>query len=121
MRIFEVANRPGDNEFTPSPDQLLGLVQFLSGRASDESSRKQISQKAFISLAQSLGINVTPDNVQEIVGQPPLSNVLEPYDPATGEIVFKGGEQAPTEMPVNKAQDIVAAAAKKAASKDRGI
>ena len=36
-------------------------------------------------------------------------------------ITFKGANIGPTQMPVNKAQDIVAAAAKKAAKKDRGI
>lgn len=108
---------------TPSPDELLGLVNFLAGRADDEGAQKQISRDAFISLAQSLGINVTPDNIEEIVGQPPLSSVLEPMTPNAQEIIFKGeGEPAePVAMPVNKAQDIVAAAAKSAMNKPRGV
>ena len=108
---------------TPSPDELLGLVNFLAGRAEDEGAQKQISRDAFISLAQSLGINVTPDNIEEIVGQPPLSSVLEPMTPESQEIIFKGaGEpEAPATMPVNKAQDIVANAAKSAMNKDRGV
>lgn len=108
---------------TPSPDELLGLVNFLAGRADDEGAQKQISRDAFISLAQSLGINVTPDNIEEIVGQPPLSSVLEPMTPDSQEVVFKGaGEpEAPAAMPVNKAQDIVAGAAKSAMKKDRGV
>jgi len=119
MRLREFA---GDSSSTPSPDQLLGLVQFLAGRAEDTNSRKQISKDAFISLAQNLDINITPDNIEEIVGQPPLSSVLEPMQPDSDEIVFKGaGEPAPTEMPVNKAQDIVANAAKSAMNKDRGV
>jgi len=118
MKIFEVAG----SSSTPSPDQLLGLVQFLAGRADDTSAPKQISVDAFINLAQSLDINVNRNNVQEIVGQPPLSSVLEPLDPNTNQIVFKGaGQEGPVQMPVNKAQDIVAAAAKSAAKKDRGI
>ena len=56
MRIFEVANSV---EATPSPDQLMGLVSFLAGRADDTNARKEINQDAFISLAQSLDINVT--------------------------------------------------------------
>jgi hypothetical protein len=116
MKIFEVA---GDSS-TPSPDQLLGLVQFLAGRADDTSAPQQISVDAFINLAQSLDINVTKNNVQEIVGQPPLSSVLEPFDPNTNQIVFKGAETGePVKMPVNKAQDIVAAAAKSAMKRDR--
>jgi hypothetical protein len=116
MKIFEVA---GDSS-TPSPDQLLGLVQFLAGRADDTSAPKQISVDAFVNLAQSLDINVNRNNVEEIVGQPPLSSVLEPLDPSTNQIMFKGAEQSgPTQMPVNKAQDIVAAAAKSAMKRDR--
>lgn len=116
MKIFEVA---GDSS-TPSPDQLLGLVQFLAGRADDTNAPQQISVDAFVNLAQSLDINVNKNNVQEIVGQPPLSSVLEPFDPSTNQIVFKGAEQTgPTQMPVNKAQDIVAAAAKSAMKRDR--
>jgi hypothetical protein len=108
---------------TPSPDELLGLVNFLAGRADDEGAQKQISRDAFISLAQSLGINVTPDNIEEIVGQPPLSSVLEPMTPDATDVVFKGaGDPAqPVAMPVNKAQDIVATAAKSAMNKDRGV
>ena len=120
MKIFEVEDRPGSTP-TPSPDQLLGLVQFLAGRAEDEAGRKQISQDTFISLAQSLGINITPDNLGQLIDQVPLSNVLDPLDPNSGEITFKGADIAPGGMPVNKAQDIVAAAAKKAAAKDRDI
>lgn len=119
MRLREFA---GSEASTPRPDELLGLVQFLSGRARDTNSRMQISKDAFISLAQSLDINVTPYNVEEIVGQPPLSSVLEPMQPDSNEIVFKGaGQPEPAEMPVNKAQDIVAAAAKSALNKDRGV
>lgn len=120
MKIFEVEERPG-SEPTPSPDQLLGLVQFLDGRAEDQAGTKQVSQKTFIELAQSLGINITLDNLGPMMDQAPLSNVLEPLDPNSGVITFKGAEIDPTQMPVNKAQDIVAAAAKKAAAKDRGI
>jgi hypothetical protein len=41
-------------------------------------------------------------------------------EPGATTITFKSsGEPAPTEMPVNKAQDIVATAAKSAMKKDR--
>ena len=120
MKIFEVDTFAGA---TPDPDKLLGLVDFLNGRADDTNSQKQISQQAFISLAQSLDINVTDQNIAELVGQPPLSNLLEPLAPGSADpIVFKGGEApAPATMPVNKAQNIVAAAAKSAIKKDRGV
>jgi len=119
MRICEVADL---SEFTPKPDQLMGLVSFLKGRAEDTNAAKEISQDTFISLAQSLDINVNKQNIAELVGQPPLSNLLEPLTPnSTDPIVFKGGEPVNAEMPVNQAQNIVAAAAKSAAKKDRGV
>ena len=118
MKIFEV-----DAGMVPTPDpaQLAGLVQFLNGRADDTSARKEISQDAFIKLANDLDINITPENLVDVVSQPPLSNLLEPMDPNTGVLVFKGAGQPNVAMPVNKAQDIVAAAAKSAAKKDRGV
>lgn len=110
MKIFEVAS-PN----SPDPDKLLGLVEFLAGRAEDTNSRKQIDQDAFVDIARSLGVSVTRNNLHELVNQPPLSNVLEPLTPNTDDpIVFKGGETKPPAMPVNKAQDIVAKAAKSA-------
>lgn len=119
MRICEVADL---SDFTPKPNELMGLVSFLSGRADDTNAQKQISQQAFISLAQSLDINVNAQNIAELVGQPPLSNLLEPLAPeSTDPIVFKGGEPGPVKMPVNQAQNIVAAAAKSAANKDRSV
>ena len=120
MRINEVADL---SEFTPKPDELMGLVSFLAGRAEDTGSQKQISQPAFISLAQSLDINVNKQNIAELVGQPPLSNLLEPLKPnSTDPVVFKGGETVnPGTMPVNQAQNIVASAAKSAMKKDRGV
>jgi len=120
MKIFEVADI-GPPMPTPDPDALMGLVNFLDGRATDTGAQKQISQDAFIKLAQDLDINVTADNLPDIINQPPLNSILEPLDPNTGMIQFKGAGQGPVPMPVNKAQDIVAAAAKSAAKKDRNI
>jgi hypothetical protein len=113
MRIDEVANTSGA---TPDPEKLMGLVTFLAGRAEDRGAQKQIDQKAFVELARNLGITIAPNQLADIVGQPPLSNILEPLAPDSQDpIVFKGGEKpADTKMPVNKAQDIVASAAKSA-------
>ena len=112
MRLRELAEPP-----VPKPDQLLGLVEFLAGRAEDTGARRQISKTAFISMAQELGINITQSNLADIVGRPPLANVLEPVDPNSDVVTFRGGETSPTKMPVNRAQDIVAQAAKSALKK----
>jgi hypothetical protein len=113
MRINEVANTTGS---TPEPQKLMGLVSFLAGRADDQSAQKQIDQRAFIELAQSLGITIAPNQLADLVGQPPLSNILEPLAPDSQDpIMFKGADApADVAMPVNKAQDIVASAAKSA-------
>ena len=118
MKIFEVDMGMAP---TPDPEQLSGLVQFLNGRANNTHARKEISQDAFIKLANDLDINITAQNLADVVSQEPLSNLLEPMDPNTGVLVFKGAGQPNVAMPVNKAQDIVAAAAKSAAKKDRGV
>jgi hypothetical protein len=106
MRINEV-----ENSSSLDPGKLMGLVNFLSGRADDENAQKQISTQAFISAAQSLGFPINDRNVVSVVSTPPLDSVLEPIDPQNpGVIMFKGaGPTGPTQMPVNKAQDIVAA------------
>jgi len=118
MKIFEVDAGMAP---TPDPNSLSGLVQFLNGRANDTNARKEISQDAFIKLANDLDINITPQNLADVVSQEPLSNLLEPMDPNTGVLIFKGAGQPNVSMPVNRAQDIVAAAAKSAAKKDRGV
>jgi hypothetical protein len=111
MRINEVANNS-----QPDQAQLMGLVSFLAGRARDQAAKKQISLDAFVDLAKTLGISVTRADLPALVNLPPLSNVLEPIEPGATTVNFKtaGEESDPAEMPVDKAQDIVASAAKSA-------
>jgi hypothetical protein len=106
MRIFEVAD--------PDAKKLMALSQFLSGRADDESAKKQISQQAFIDLAKSLGVNVTSENLAELIGQPPLSNILDPLNPQSGVVSFKGNTEAATGMSVDQARAVVDSNAKAA-------
>jgi len=106
MRIFEVAD--------PNSQKLMALSQFLSGRSDDESAKKQISQQAFIDLAKSLGVNVTLENLGELIGQPPLSNILDPLDPQSGVVSFKGNTEAATGMSVDQAHAVVDSNAKAA-------
>jgi hypothetical protein len=117
MRIDEV-----ESAVSLDPGKLMGLVNFLSGRADNENAQKQISVDAFISAAQSLGFPVNQRNVISVVSTPPLDGVLEPIDPNNpGVIMYKGANTGATKMPVDKAQDIVAASAKQAAGKERGV
>lgn len=104
-------------EFTetkPDAARLLALSKFLVGRAADESARKQISQSAFIKAAKSVGVNVTPDNLGDLISQEPLSNILEPLQPGSKVVSFKGDTEADTGMSVDQARAVVDANAKAA-------
>jgi hypothetical protein len=97
-----------------SAQKLVALSQFLLGRSQDENTKKQISTTAFIDLAKSLGVNVTPDNLGDMIAQPPLSNILEPLEPNSGVVRFKGDTQATTGMSVDQARAVVDSNAKAA-------
>jgi hypothetical protein len=101
-------------ETQPDAQKLVALSKFLSGRANDESARKQISQDAFIQAAKSLGVNVTSDNLADLISQEPLSNILEPLDPNSGVVRFKGNTEAETGMSVDQARAVVDSNAKAA-------
>ena len=98
----------------PDASKLAALSTFLAGRANDESARKQISQTAFIEAAKSLGVNVTPDNLGDLISQEPLSNLLEPLEPNSGVVRFKGDTEAETGMSVDQARAVVDSNAKAA-------
>jgi hypothetical protein len=106
MLIREVAD--------PNTQRLAALSQFLLGRSEDESAKKQISQQAFIDLAKSLGVNVTADSLGDLISKEPLSNILEPLEPNSGVVRFKGDTEAETGMSVDQAQAVVNSNAKAA-------
>ena len=115
MRINEVE---ADN----TADRLFALAKFAAGRAQDTSSKMQMPVAAFIQRAQSMGIDIDPDTLQSLVGQPPLDGIFNPMEPDATVLTFKGNDQpGPVTMPVNQAQDIVAAAAQSALNKNRGV
>ena len=97
-----------------SQDKLLALATFLKDRARDENAQAQISQDAFIDIAQGLKVNVTKDNLAEIINQAPLKNVLEPLEPNSDVIKFKGNTEEVTGMSVDQARAVVDANAKQA-------
>lgn len=106
MLICEVADSDAQ--------KLVALSQFLTGRSQDQNAKKQISQAAFVDLAKSLGVNVTQDNLSELIARAPLKNVLEPYDPQSGVVRFKGDTEATTGMSVDQARAVVDSNAKAA-------
>ena len=106
MRITEVTDS--------NTRKLAALSQFLLGRSQDESARKQISQAAFIEAAKSLGVNVTSENLGDLISQEPLSNMLEPLEPNSGVVRFRGDTEAQTGMSVDQARAVVDSNAKAA-------
>lgn len=97
-----------------SNDKLLALTTFLKDRAQDENAQAQISQDAFIEAAQSLGVNVTKENLADMISRDPLKNVLEPLEPNSNVVRFKGNTEAATGMSVDQARAVVDANAKQA-------
>lgn len=91
----------------PDETKLAALSQFLSDRADDEAAKKQISQDAFVDLARSLGVNVTKENLGELISREPLKNILEPLEPNSGVVRFKGNTETTTGMTPDQAQDVV--------------
>ena len=110
MLIREVA----ELDSGPDTKKLAALSQFLLGRSEDESAIKQISQQAFVDAAKSLGVNVTTENLGDLISQEPLSNILEPLDPNSGVVRFKGDTEAATGMSVDQARAVVDSNAKAA-------
>lgn len=106
MRLVEFA--------TPDSQKLLALTKFLSGRADNTTAKKEISQAAFVDLAQSLGVSINPESLGELISQEPLSNVLEPMEPNSGVVRFKGNTEAETGMSVDQARAVVDTNAKAA-------
>jgi hypothetical protein len=106
MRLFEFKNLDSQ--------KLLALSQFLLGRSEDTSSKKEISQDAFIELANSLGVRVNANTLGELLAQEPLSNIMEPLELNSNVIRFKGNTEAETNMTVDQARAVVDSNAKSA-------
>jgi len=95
-------------------NRLAAITKLMINRAEYESAHKQMSQDAYIQAAKSIGVNLTLDNLGDMISQEPLSNLLEPLEPNSGVVRFKGDTEATTGMSVNQAQEVVNSNAKAA-------
>lgn len=95
------------DEGNASTKKLAALVDFLAGRAEDQNAKKQISKAALINAAKTVGINLSDQLLSELVLKDPLKNILEPIEPNSDVIRYKGNQEVDTAMNVNQAQDIV--------------
>lgn len=112
MLINELVNLNKDAD----DQRLLALATFLKDRAEGENAQAQISQTAFIDLAQSLGVNVTPGNINQMINQDPLKHILKPVQSGSDVIQFISdtGAEATTGMSVDQARAVVDSNAKAA-------
>jgi hypothetical protein len=95
------------SEGNNNTEKLAALADFLSGRAADQNAKKQISKQAFINAAKNIGINLNDQLLSELVLKEPLKNVLEPIEPNSDIIRYKGNTEVDTAMSVDRAEDVV--------------
>ena len=112
MRITEVADA--------NTQRLVALTQFLLGRSEDTAAKKQISQDAFVDLANSMGININRGQLPDLVSQEPLKNIIEPVEPNSGVLRFKGNLEKSNQMNTQQAEKIVDKNAKAAMRRGMG-
>jgi len=87
--------------------KLAALIDFLAGRAEDQNAKKQISKAALINAAKNMGVNVNDQILSELILKEPLKNILEPIEPNSDVIRFKGNNDVDTAMSVDQSRDIV--------------
>jgi len=112
MLIREVAD--------PNTAKLFSLAELLLGLANDNATRREYSLTAFIKMAQDMGIMINAKSLADLAQTPPLSNIIQPINPGDTVIKLKDETSDSTDdlaMPVDRAQDVVASAAKRAAAK----
>jgi hypothetical protein len=100
MRLFEFADNNSDQ-------QLAMMTQFMIGRAKDQAAKMQMDMTAYINAAKSMGINITPELLASMVEREPLSNLIEPIEPNSGVVRFRGNTETTTGMTVDQARDVV--------------
>jgi len=95
------------DEGSATTKKLAALSDFLAGRAEDQNAKKEISKTAFINAAKNLGININEQTLAELVAKEPLKNILEPIEPNSDVIRYKGNTEVDTAMNVDQAEQIV--------------
>lgn len=102
------------DEGSANTRKLAALVDFLAGRAQDQNAKKQISKQAFINAAKNIGVNINSQMLDDLVLKEPLKNILEPIEPGSDVIRYRGNREVDTAMSVDTAREIVNKNAKSA-------
>lgn len=105
MRIVEV-DLGGMTDTSAGIDtgRLVALTKFLMGRARDTGTDGKISLQAFLSIANSLNVGITKENLTKLMAADnpdPNSALLRNYiaNVTPTEVIFKGAENTATALP----------------------
>jgi hypothetical protein len=97
-------------------EQIAAISQLIADRTEDENSPSKLSTDAFISLINKMGIPMSRETLMDLAEKGNLGAVIK--DVNMDEVQFKGQQDIdPTEMSVDKAKDVVANMARRAAKK----
>ena len=113
MKIFEVTSPEIDT------GKLFQLANFRANRAKDTASAPEVNKESFLKLASNMGINISNDQLVELINTAPLNGVFEPITRDDVVIKFKGAEPDVAMPDPNQSQAIVAAAAKLAMKRNQ--
>jgi len=113
-RTLAIINEADDQ--LAQEQQIAAISQLIADRTEDENSPSKLSTPAFISIVNKLGIPLTKDTLMDLIQKGHLQSVIK--DVNMDEVQFKGQQDIPdADMNVDKAKDIVADMAKRAAKK----
>ena len=97
-------------------EQIAAISQLIADRTEDENSPSKLSTEAFVHIINRMGLPMTKETLMDLVEQGQLSSIIK--DVNLDEIQFKGQQDVdPHQMSVDKAKDVVANMAKRAAKK----
>jgi len=103
-------------EESAQEEQIAAISQLIADRTEDENSPSKLSTEAFIGLINKMGLPMTKQTLMDLVEKGQLKTIIK--DVNQDEVQFRGQQDIdPTEMTVDKAKDVVAAMAKRAAKK----
>jgi len=97
-------------------EQIAAISQLIADRTEDENSPSKLSTEAFISIINKMGLPLTKETLFDLAEKGNLESVIKDVNPE--EIHFKGQQEIdPSVMSVDKAKNVVANMAKRAAKK----
>jgi len=107
--------REGD-DIDAQSEQVAAISQLIADRTEDENSPSKLSTEAFVGLINKMGLPMTQQTLMDLVEKGQLQSIIK--DVNQDEVQFKGQQDVdPTAMSVDKAKDVVAGMAKRAAKK----